>query len=188
MWSPRDNARPAGGAPDQSEQDMDLTASSLQGMTQLNSSDDGSRNYVVFRIDRQHYALPLDHVIRAIRMVAFTPVPDAPPWVWGMINMAGQMLPVIDLRRLFGQTGKQPQPQDFLLVIRIEEQTAAIVVDEVLNVLELTAGQLQPPPAAVSQSRFLVGAFPQEDILILILSASRLLPDSGGKGIDGVNR
>jgi chemotaxis signal transduction protein len=142
-------------------------------------SGDKSRRYVVFRMDRQHYALPLDHVIRAVRMVASTPVPDSPHSVVGIINMAGQMLPVIDLRRLFGQAGKDPELQDVLLVVQRQGQTAAIMADEVLNVLEFTSEQVRPPPAAVSRSRFMAGAVQQEDILILVLNDSQLFPNNG---------
>ena len=116
---------------------MELTAISLEKKVKPFQSEE-SLYYVVFRIDRQRYALPLDHVIRALRMVAFTPIPDAPKSVSGMIHMAGQMVPVIDLRRLFGQKSKHPELQDFLLIVRTQDQTAAVIVDEVLNILELS--------------------------------------------------
>jgi purine-binding chemotaxis protein CheW len=157
---------------------MDLTALSLEKKAKPFQSEEESLYYVVFRIDRQHYALPLDHVIRALRMVAFTPVPDAPNSVLGMINMAGQMLPVIDLRRLFGQKGKRPELQDLLLIVKIQDQTVAVIADEVLNILELSSKQVKSPPAAVSQSRFLTAAFWQDDIMILILDTLRLLPNN----------
>ena len=164
---------------------MNLADLSLQKMTKPSQSEDKSRHYVVFRIDRQHYALPLDHVIRAIRMVAFTPVPDAPNSVWGLINMAGQMLPMIDLRRLFGQTGKPPELQDSLLIVQIQGQMVSVIVDELFNVLELTPKQVQSPPSAVSQSRFLAGVIRQEDIMILVLDASRLLPVNDERMVNG---
>jgi purine-binding chemotaxis protein CheW len=154
---------------------MDFTALSLEKKEKAFQSKEESLYYVVFRIDRQHYALPLDHVIRALRMVAFTPVPDAPDSVLGMIHMAGQMVPVIDLRRLFGLKGKPPELQDLLLIVKMQDQTVAIIVDEVLNILELSSKQVKPPPAAVSKSRFLKAAFWQEDIMILVLDTLRLL-------------
>jgi len=157
---------------------MDLAAFSTQKVAKSSLSEDKSKHYVLFRIDKQHYALPLDHVIRAVRMVAVTPVPDAPNSVLGIISMAGQMLPVIDLRRLFGKAGNNPELQDILLIVQIKDQTLAVIVDEVLNIMEFSSKQIQSPPAAVSQSRFLVGAVQQEDTLILILDASRLLPNN----------
>jgi purine-binding chemotaxis protein CheW len=167
---------------------MDLATLSPRKVAQPSPSGDQSCRYVVFRIDRQHYALPLDHVIRAVRMVAFTPVPDVPHSVLGIINMAGQVLPVIDLRRLLGQTGKDPELQDVLLIIQIPGQTAAIIVDKVLNILEFTSVQLQSPSAAVSQSRFLSAAVQWEDTLILVLDAGRLLPNNDVGLVNGLTR
>ncbi len=167
---------------------MELAALSPQKVAKPSQSEDKSCHYVVFKIDRQHYALPLDHVIRAVRMVAFTPVPDAPHSVLGIINMAGQMLPVIDLRRLFGQADKPVELEDLLLIIQIQGQTVAVIVDEVLSILELTSTQVQSPPSAVSQSRFLAGAVRQDDIMILVLDASRLLPNNGERMANGLTR
>jgi len=157
---------------------MDQATFSPQKLAKPFQSEDRPRHYVLFRMDRQHYALPLDHVIRAVRMVTFTPIPDAPQSVLGIINMAGQMLPVIDLRRLFGQTGKDPELQDFLLIIQTQGQIVAVIVDEVLNVLEFTSKQVEFPPAALLQSRFLVAAVQQENFLVWILDVSRLLSNN----------
>jgi purine-binding chemotaxis protein CheW len=167
---------------------MDLAALSPQEVSKPSQSEDRSRHYVLFRMDQQHYALPLDHVIRAVRMVAFTTVPDVPDSVLGVINMSGQIVPVIDLRRLFGQTGKHPELQDVLLIVQTQSQTVAIVVDEVLDVLEFTSKQVQSPPTAVSQSRFVAGAVQHDDILILVLNDFRLLPNNDERMVDGLTR
>jgi purine-binding chemotaxis protein CheW len=167
---------------------MDLAALSMQKVTGLSQSKDKARHYVIFRIDQQRYALPLDHVSRAVRMVAVTPIPDAPHSMLGIIAMAGQMLPVIDLRRLFGQAGIKPELQDVLLIVEIQGQTVAVIVDEVLNILEFSSKQIQSPPAAVKQSRFLSAAVQQEDTLILVLDASRLLPDNSMDMVNGLTR
>ncbi len=167
---------------------MNLAALSLQKVAKPSQSEEKSRHYVVFRIDQQHYTLPLDYVIRAVRMVRVTPVPDAPDSVLGMINMAGQMLPVIDLRRLFWQTDKHPELQNLLLIVQIQGQTLAVIVDEVSNLLELSSKQVESPPAAVSQSRFLAGVSRQDDLLILVLDASRLLPNNEEREIVRVTR
>jgi purine-binding chemotaxis protein CheW len=167
---------------------MDLAALSLQKTNEPSQSKDKSRHYVVFRIDQQRYALPLDHVTRAVRMVAVTPIPDAPNSMLGIIAMAGQMLPVIDLRRLFGQAGNHPELQDVLLIVQIQDQTAAVIVDEVLNILEFSSKQIQSPPAAVAQSRFLSAAVQQEDTLILVLDASWLLPNNSAEMISRLTR
>jgi purine-binding chemotaxis protein CheW len=167
---------------------MDFAALSTQRVSKPSPSEDKSHHYIVFRMDRQHYALPLDQVIRAIRMVAFTPVPDMPNWVLGIINMAGQMMPVIDLRRLFGQPDKRPELQDLLLIVQIQGETVAVMVDEVLKILELASEQVQSPPAAVSQSRFLAAVVRHDDLSILVLDASGLLPKNSERMVNGMIR
>jgi purine-binding chemotaxis protein CheW len=164
---------------------MDLADLPKQKMTGSFQSVGKSRHYVVFRIDQQRYALPLDHVSRAVRMVAVTPIPDSPHSMLGIIAMAGQMLPVIDLRRLFGQPGNKPDLQDVLLIVEIQDQTVAVMVDEVLNIVEFSSKQIQSPPAAVAQSRFLSAAVQQEDTLILVLDASQLLPNHNAQMVNG---
>jgi purine-binding chemotaxis protein CheW len=165
---------------------MDFVTFSPHKVNRRSQSEEASRHYVLFRIDRQHYALPLDHVIRAVRRVAFTPVPDVPNSVLGLINVAGQMVPMIDLRRLFGQAGKDPELQDILLIVQVEGQRMAIVVDEVLSVLEFTSKQVGSPLAVVSQSRFLTATVQQEDMLILILDACRLLLNNNERMVPDV--
>jgi len=155
---------------------MDLSTLTAQEAGQPSQPRLLFRHYVIFRIDQQHYGLPLDHVVRAVRMVAFTVVPDVPNSVLGVINLSGQTIPVIALRRLFGQADRPPELHDILLIVQVQKQTGAFVVDEVLDVLEFAPKQVQPPPAAVSSSCFVTGAVQQADILILVLNGFRLFP------------
>jgi purine-binding chemotaxis protein CheW len=131
---------------------------------------------VGFRLGRQLYALPLDHVERALRMVAVTPVPEAPPWATGVIDLHGQVVPVVDLRQRFDQPPKAPALDDCLLVVQTQEQTIALVVDEVTEVLEVPAQQVEPPAEPLSRSRPLVAVVRRGEGLILVLDATRLLP------------
>ena len=60
--------------------------------------------FVVFRLDEQHYAVPLSVVERIVRMVDITPVPKTPEIVLGVINVQGSVIPVVDIRRRDEQT------------------------------------------------------------------------------------
>jgi len=84
---------------------------------------EGSVHLVSFRLGRQLYALPLDHVERALRMVVVIPVPEAPTWVLGVIDLHGRVVPVVDLRQRFGQPPKEPDLDDRLLVVQVSKQT-----------------------------------------------------------------
>jgi purine-binding chemotaxis protein CheW len=131
-------------------------------------------HYVVFKLDDDHYALPLAQVARAVRMVAVTPVPDEPPWILGIIDVAGQIAPVIDLRRRFAYAARPPALTDRLLIVRTAGHLLALMVDEVLKVLEPTAAQLEPVSPTLTQSQPLRATIREADQLILVLDAERL--------------
>ncbi|KAF0158597.1 MAG: purine-binding chemotaxis protein CheW [Syntrophaceae bacterium] len=144
-----------------------------------------SHHYVLFRIARQNYALPLIQVTRVLRMVAITPVPEMPDWLSGIINMAGQTITVIDLRCLLGQKSREPELQDRLLIIASQQQTVAVAVDEVLSIQEFTEAQVEPPSPALSQSRVLAAIIRQDDAMIMVLDAERLFFERLKKVSDG---
>lgn len=132
--------------------------------------------FVVFDVDEKHYALPLEDVVRALRMVAVTPVPDVPPWVVGVINMAGDILPVVDLRPLFGLTPKAIELSDRLLVVCTQGQQVAVRVDAASSVMERHAAEIEPPPPALQHAHPVAGMLRRDDDLVLLLDTPRLLP------------
>lgn len=145
------------------------------------SKETGS--FVVFRLDGERFALPLDQVEIALRRVSFTPVPDAPPWVIGVIDLHGRVIPVTDLRQRLGHPAKEPHLDDRLLVMSLAERTFALVIDEVTEVLELQGSAVETPPDPLCDSRCLRAVVRREDGLILILDAAHLFPSKEGDNV-----
>ncbi len=143
---------------------------------------DTPAHFVGFRLDEHLYALPLDHVERALRMVAITPVPQATPWVPGVIDLYGQVVPVVNLRQLFGQTSREPHPNDRLLIVQAQERTMALMVDEVTEVLEVPGHQVEPSPDPMPRSRPLSAVIRRDEGLILVLDPAHLLPPEEMRG------
>ena len=85
----------------------------------------------MFRLDDQRYALRLDAVERVIRAVAATQVPETPAFVLGLVNLAGQLLPVVSLRRCLGLPDRPIRPEDQFVIARTSRLAMALVVDEV---------------------------------------------------------
>ncbi|MCF8118545.1 MAG: chemotaxis protein CheW [Desulfarculaceae bacterium] len=133
-------------------------------------------SYVSFRLDRELFALPLDRVERALRMVAPVPLPEAPPWIAGVINMHGQVLPVLDLGQLFGRPPRPPHPDQRLLVVSQAPRVVALQVDAVESVVEATPGELEPPSGHLAGSRGLAGVFEHREELVLLVDPDRLAP------------
>lgn len=134
---------------------------------------------VTFHLNGQLYALPLQYVERAVRMVAITPMPDAPAGVFGIINMAGTLVPVLDLRSCLGLQGKAPSINDSLLIARVHGQMMALAVDEVCAVLELSAQRFEMVPGtehcAGAHSHLVAMAIQEKDNVIFLLDVARLV-------------
>lgn len=91
---------------------------------------------VVFVLDGVRLALPLSAVERVVRAVEVTPLPQAPPTTLGVINVHGQVVPVVDLRKLLGLRSRDVEPSDYLVIARISSRTMALLVDDVQSVME----------------------------------------------------
>jgi len=97
-----------------------------------------SKHLVCFRLDKNHYAIPLDYVDRVLRMVAISKVPDAPKWMMGVIDLQGQVIPVLDLRKRFNLPEQTVHPDNRMIVLKQKEKLYAITADEVTQVSEMS--------------------------------------------------
>jgi hypothetical protein len=99
---------------------------------------DGRAHGVVvsFQVDGRSYALPLEQVLEVVRMVAITPVPDAPAWLAGVVNLRGRLIPMIDLRPRFGAPATEPDPSHVFIVAESRGRTAGVLADRVEDVVE----------------------------------------------------
>jgi purine-binding chemotaxis protein CheW len=105
----------------------------------------GVLRLVVFRLEGQRYALPLPLVERVWRMVEVAPLPRAPAIVLGVINLHGQVIPVLDLQRRFGRPADRHGLTSCLLVARTSRRRLALPVNEVLGVQAVAAETVTLP-------------------------------------------
>src|SRR5574337_1469211 len=100
---------------------------------------------VVFDIEGQRYALPLDDVEWVVPMVAVSPLPKAPAVAVGVINLPGKIIPVLDVRRRFGLPSRDYGLTAHLLVARTIRRSLALPVDAVLGVRNVATETVMPP-------------------------------------------
>ncbi|MCL6499651.1 MAG: chemotaxis protein CheW [Firmicutes bacterium] len=132
---------------------------------------------VVVRLDRERYGVPIEHVHEIIRMQEVTRIPRAPSFVEGVINLRGQVIPVIDLRRRFGLAAGERNGASRIVVVEMNGSRVGMVVDAVLEVMRLPDSAVVPPEEllAASEVAFLQGVAKQGDDLILLLDLQRVL-------------
>lgn len=126
---------------------------------------------VVFRVDLQAYALPLQAVDRVVRAVEVTPLPNAPANVIGVVNVEGRIVPVLDVRRRFRHTTRKITSMDHFLIAHTRQREVILAVDDVPGVIKRTT-LATPKLDGVDQVQ---GALTLDDGLLLIQDLEKFL-------------
>jgi len=129
---------------------------------------DAGTQLVLFTLDGQRYGLSLTVVERTVRMVAITPLPQAPPVILGVINVQGTIIPVLDVRSRFCLPLRAPVPGDQLLIARTVRRTVALAVDTVSGVIDLPENGAIPPSSILPAMEYVEGVVILADGLAFI--------------------
>ena len=110
-------------------------------------TDDDDEQVVVFRLDKGEFGVPIDSVQEIVRVPEeLTHVPKAPPFVEGVINLRGSVLPVIDLRRRLGMPTVERSDRQRVMVFLIAGMRTGFIVDSVAEVLKIHKSSIEPAP------------------------------------------
>ncbi|MDJ1493146.1 chemotaxis protein CheW [Cytophagaceae bacterium DM2B3-1] len=137
-------------------------------------------SYLSFRLEEETFAVNVVKVIEILEVPYITRVPHTPDYISGIINLRGSVLPVIDTRIRFGLP-----PTDFtvntcivVLQVTIDNQSIVLgaLVDSVQEVLQITNGQIKPPPSLGSKyrSEFLLGLVKTEEHFVMLLDMDQV--------------
>lgn len=145
---------------------------------------------VVFSLEGQRYALPLEAVTRIVRAVEVTPLPGAPPVVLGAIDVEGRILPVLDIRMRFGLQMREIDPSQQFVIATAGRRTVVLVVDESHGLIEFAQSDLVGSSAIAPGAEHFEGMVRLGDGLALLhdlekflsLDECRLLDESMGGG------
>lgn len=140
---------------------------------------------VVFYLDGQRYALPIDRVQEIQQIVALKEVPDPASAVLGMIDLRGAVVPVIDLRALLGLPREELGLDTPMVICEAGGQLLALVVDEVQDVVALPAGCLRRPSSIHSLADRMIGVCRMDDDLVFLLDIDALFPRDAMRGALG---
>jgi purine-binding chemotaxis protein CheW len=129
---------------------------------------------VVFRLGDQYYAFPLQCVREIQQIVAFSEVPTS-GGVVGMVNLRGQVIPALDVRRLVGIAARDYRLETPMVIAEVDGRKMALIVDEVQDVIEVPPEGLQEAPALHRLSAVMLGVARVDDRLAYVLDIDRLV-------------
>ncbi len=135
---------------------------------------------VGFRIGRETYGVPITLVHEIVRLPEITPIPDAEDCVEGVINLRGKIIPVIDLRKRFGQKEVTATAKNRILVTEVDKRRIGLIVDSASEVLKIPPSDIETPPTALqeAQANCVTGVAKLQGRLVILLELARLLQKS----------
>lgn len=140
-------------------------------------SNDITMQVVTFNLVGEDFALPILDVREIIRMTEITPVPHAPNFVEGVINLRGQIIPVVDLRKRFNLGQQEIHEDSRIMVLEVGENILGVIVDAVSEVLRIGESEVQPPPGIVANgigAEYLKGICYVNDGMLILININRV--------------
>jgi len=132
---------------------------------------------VGFRIGNETFGVRIGSVREIVRVPEITAVPSAPETVEGVINLRGKIIPVMDLRKRFGQSEVQPDKKNRILVVELEGKLVGLIVNAASEVLKIAPSDIEAPGNLFSEgeSSYVTGVGKLKGRLIILLDIAKLL-------------
>ncbi|HEX5425450.1 MAG TPA: chemotaxis protein CheW [Candidatus Acidoferrales bacterium] len=132
---------------------------------------------VGFRIGRETFGLPIAMVREIVRVPEITSVPNVPDYVEGVINLRGRIIPVIDLRKRFGQKTLDPDKRNRIVVVEVDTRALGLLVHSASEVLKVPPSEVESPQNVFQEGElsYVSGVAKLNGRLVILINLPRLL-------------
>jgi purine-binding chemotaxis protein CheW len=146
---------------------------------QVNAGTGARRELIAFRIGEQVFCVDI-MAVREIRgWTPATPLPRAPAFMRGVINLRGAVLPIVDLGARLGLQTTEATARHVIMVVHLGGRTVGLLVDAVSDIVTITDDMVQPTPDIASEQvkTFVKGLFAMDGKMVSLISLDRVLPE-----------
>lgn len=135
------------------------------------------KKYVIFKLGEEFYGLPISNVLSIERVSKITRIPNSPKYVLGLINLRGDVIPVIDLNIKLGFKSTKVNNSSRIIVIKDDEMIVGLMVDSSSEVLDISEESIDKPPASQSNEllEYVDGIGKTPGRIIILLNVKKLL-------------
>ena len=142
-------------------------------------AEDEVLQWVTFQLDRETYGINVMQVQEVLRYTEIAPVPGAPDYVLGIINLRGNVVTVIDTRSRFGLQPAEVSDNSRIVIIEAEKQVIGIMVDSVAEVVYLRSTEIDVAPSVGTEesAKFIQGVSNRDGELLILVDLNKLLSD-----------
>jgi purine-binding chemotaxis protein CheW len=140
--------------------------------------------HVAFRIDKAEYVVPAEQVLHLESYEAATHIPGAPPYVAGIVQVRGRLVPVVDVRVRFGLPPIEHSIDRRVVVVQVGTRVAGLLVDSAREVLQIDAAAFEKPPEVIEQQSagFVKGVAAVAKRLFLLVDVPRVIGEELSHG------
>ncbi len=145
-----------------------------------------NQQLVSFRIGYEEFGISIMKVQEIIRMQEITKIPQMPDFIEGVINLRGNVIPIVDLRKRFNLFITEKTNESRIVVVSVLNKVMGIIVDGVSEVLRLTDDQIEPPPQVISNigREYIKGIGKLDKRLLILLEIDRILSSEEHSSIE----
>lgn len=139
----------------------------------------GTTQLITFQLAEEEYGIDILKVeeIQRMKEISLTRVPQAEEYIEGVVNLRGNVIPVVDLRKRFGLKEKKMDKQTRIIVVNINERSLGFLVDQVNEVIDAEKDSIDDPPQEIVKidSSFIQGIVRHEERLIIMLDIENII-------------
>lgn len=135
---------------------------------------------VTFKLENEEFGVDILNIQGINRMVEVTKVPNSPEYVEGIINLRGQVIPIIDLRKRLKMPDKSYSKDTRFIVVEFRNKVVGFIVDSVNKVLRIDRNLTEPPPNTATgiDTKYITAVGKLEDNLLILLDFEKILPEN----------
>jgi purine-binding chemotaxis protein CheW len=148
-------------------------------MTSAQGSEDPVLQWVTFRLDNETYGINVMQVQEVLRYTEIAPVPGAPSYVLGIINLRGNVVTVIDTRQRFGLETALVSDNTRIVIIEADRQVIGIMVDSVAEVVYLRQSEIETAPNVGNDesAKFIQGVCNKNGELLILVELDKMMSE-----------
>jgi len=140
-----------------------------------------TRQFLTFALGQEEYGVEILKIQEIKGYDSVTPLPNAPPYVKGVLNLRGTIVPIVDLRKKFNLPEVNDTQFTVIVVVQVQGKTLGFIVDAVSDVLTISGDAIQPAPDCHGQldTSFLNGLAQAGEKLVILLDIDKVLMAAG---------
>lgn len=140
---------------------------------------------IVFQLNDEEYAMPVDLVGSIERMMHITRIPGAPSFVKGVLNLRGVVTPILDLRERFGFEDLEETDSTRTIIMHHDNMDVGLIVDAAYDVIDIPKEKIEPAPEVVGSVHieYIDGVAKLDDRLLILLNIDKVLSNESMKNI-----